>query len=376
MSIMRNLKKALSLALTLALALALAVPAFAADSTFDLSVQGKPGGEVILPSSTYTLVDCDRTTDGDVVVLTRLGESRSYVPDRLIGLNQSDTMILTGSAGVVIIVGVQAWSDPDGDGVYEQQFLRKDDDGRNWVTLSTPVGSEPVRYDHYVDGNYSEIYDEWYIAADGQLGWGMEVEWHLEGMDSGKQFEVAVSANDWFQLFGSNTLLTIDAEGHDANDWNVAFSESWAVLLTNDSQPTAPAQPEQPAAPAEPEQPAASSGISVTVGGTAVEWTDAAPFIDANSRTMVPLRAVADAMSLTVNWDGDAREASFSDGSKTICFPIDSTSARTSDGGAVEMDTAAVIASERTYAPIRYLAEYFGYTVGWDGATQTVSLTK
>ena len=204
----------------------------------------------------------------------------------------------------------------------------------------------------------------------------MEVEWHLEGMDSGKQFEVAVSANDWFQLFGSNTLLTIDAEGHDANDWNVAFSESWAVLLTNDSQPTAPAQPEQPAAPAEPEQPAAPSGISVTVGGTAVEWTDAAPFIDANSRTMVPLRAVADAMSLTVNWDGDAREASFSDGSKTIYFPIDSTSARTSDGGAVEMDTAAVIASERTYAPIRYLAEYFGYTVGWDGATQTVSLTK
>ena len=38
--------------------------------------------------------------------------------------------------------------------------------------------------------------------------------------------------------------------------------------------------------------------------------------------------------------------------------------------------TAAVISNERTYAPIRYLAEYFGYTVGWDGETQTVSLTK
>ena len=118
----------------------------------------------------------------------------------------------------------------------------------------------------------------------------------------------------------------------------------------------------------------ASSGISVTVGGKAVEWTDAKPFIDANSRTMVPLRAVADAMKLTVNWDSNVREASFSNGSKTIYFPIDNTSARTSDGGAVQMDTAAVIVNDRTYAPIRYLAEYFGYEVGWDAATQTVSL--
>ena len=26
----------------------------------------------------------------------------------------------------------------------------------------------------------------------------------------------------------------------------------------------------------------------------------------------------------------------------------------------------------RTYAPIRYLANYFGYTVDWDAATRTV----
>ena len=117
-----------------------------------------------------------------------------------------------------------------------------------------------------------------------------------------------------------------------------------------------------------------STGISVTVGGSAVVWTDASPFIDANSRTMVPLRAVADAMSLNVSWDGAAREAVFTDGSKTIIFPIDSTSARTGDGVPVQMDTAAVIVSERTYAPIRYLAEFFGYTVGWNAETKTVSI--
>ncbi len=118
--------------------------------------------------------------------------------------------------------------------------------------------------------------------------------------------------------------------------------------------------------------PAAPKGVSVTIRGEAVSWTDAEPFIDENNRTMVPLRAVAEALGLTVSWDGEAREAIFTDGQKTIVFPIGSTQARLEDGSAVQMDTAAVIVNSRTFAPIRYLAEHFGYTVGWDKATRTV----
>ena len=114
--------------------------------------------------------------------------------------------------------------------------------------------------------------------------------------------------------------------------------------------------------------------VGVIVSGAPIEWTDSVPYIDANSRTMVPLRAVANAMHLSVNWNSEAREAIFSDGNKTISFPIDSTTARTSDGKVITMDTAAVIVNSRTYAPIRYLAEYFGYTVSWDGANRSVIL--
>ena len=120
----------------------------------------------------------------------------------------------------------------------------------------------------------------------------------------------------------------------------------------------------------------AADGISVTVNGKAVAWTDAEPFIDANDRTLVPLRAVADAMQLDVEWKGASREAVFSGGGKSITFTIDSAAATTSEGGTVPMDTAAVIVNDRTYAPVRYLAEYFGYAVGWDAATRTVSLVK
>ena len=40
------------------------------------------------------------------------------------------------------------------------------------------------------------------------------------------------------------------------------------------------------------------------------------------------------------------------------------------------MDTAAVIIDGRTYAPVRYLAEYFGYSVEWDGMSNTVVIKK
>ena len=55
-----------------------------------------------------------------------------------------------------------------------------------------------------------------------------------------------------------------------------------------------------------------------------------------------------------------------------VYFPIGSTEARTGGGDRISMDTAAVIVSDRTYAPVRYLAEFFGYDVGWDGASRTV----
>ena len=141
----------------------------------------------------------------------------------------------------------------------------------------------------------------------------------------------------------------------------------------------------------------AAKDISVKVNGKEVVWTDARPYIDQNNRTLVPLRAVADAMGLDVAWDGAKRIASFSQSgvayegrcpwTNTIQFPIGS---RTATGIAaanwvnsepdidyttVKMDTAAVIRNDRTYAPIRYLAEYFDCTVKWDNATRTVLIT-
>ena len=115
--------------------------------------------------------------------------------------------------------------------------------------------------------------------------------------------------------------------------------------------------------------------VNVTVDGTPVVWTDAKPFINADSRTLVPLRPIADALGLAVTWNADTRQASFSDGTDDVVFTIGSSAYQT-PAGELKMDTAAVISNSRTFAPARYLAESFGYTVGWDNAAKTVTITS
>ena len=125
-----------------------------------------------------------------------------------------------------------------------------------------------------------------------------------------------------------------------------------------------------------------AADINVTVEGTPVAWTDARPFIDENDRTLVPLRPIANALGLSVSWDDDKNQASFTDGETTAVFTIGEKEYYvflndTPDFNfTFETDTAAVIANSRTYAPARYLAECFRYAVGWNQATQTVLITK
>ena len=45
------------------------------------------------------------------------------------------------------------------------------------------------------------------------------------------------------------------------------------------------------------------------------------------------------------------------------------------DGQPFEMDVAPFTQNDRTFVPIRFVAENLGYTVGWDEKTQTVTIT-
>lgn len=156
-----------------------------------------------------------------------------------------------------------------------------------------------------------------------------------------------------------------------------------------------------------------ANGIAVKVNGTNVNFSDAVPFVDSNGRTMVPMRAIAEALDLQVQWDGSNQsitifmqknDANFQDklafGYEQLkygmphfrnssiditmvkqIFYVNSTrmdfsysSNQYTDTLQGEIDTRPVIKNGRTYLPARYLAEAFGYTVGWNGNSQTVTI--
>ncbi len=110
-----------------------------------------------------------------------------------------------------------------------------------------------------------------------------------------------------------------------------------------------------------------------TVFGKAAK-TDVAPII-VNNRTMLPVRFVAENLGATVAWDGATRKATIRGNGVTIELYIDSTTAYV-NGEAVTLDSPAFIQNNRTYMPVRFIAENLGATVEWDAANRQAILTK
>ena len=101
---------------------------------------------------------------------------------------------------------------------------------------------------------------------------------------------------------------------------------------------------------------------------------DVAPIIR-NERTMLPVRYVAEALGAEIGWDGATSTATLKTADTEIVITVGATTA-TVNGQAVTLDSPAFIENDRTYMPVRFVAENLGGTVAWDGATSTATITK
>jgi len=117
----------------------------------------------------------------------------------------------------------------------------------------------------------------------------------------------------------------------------------------------------------------ADDPISVFLDG--VQLTFDVPPQLMNDRTMVPLRAVFEAMGAYVDWDGDTETVTGTKGDTVVVLTIGDTSP-TINGQVVTIDQPGVIVNDRTLAPLRFVGEAFGGIVEWDGDTQTVTITS
>lgn len=118
---------------------------------------------------------------------------------------------------------------------------------------------------------------------------------------------------------------------------------------------------------------AAQKEISVTINGEKVAF-DQQP-LSHNNRTLVPLRAIFEALGATVEWNPDTQTATGRKGGDVVSFTIGSDILSKNENH-ISLDVPAMPVGGRTLVPVRAISESFGCNVGWDQETQTVIITK
>ncbi len=113
--------------------------------------------------------------------------------------------------------------------------------------------------------------------------------------------------------------------------------------------------------------------VYINVFGKIIK-NDVAPII-VGDRTMLPIRVVAEALGAEVDWDAELQKVTITKGDTVIELFIGETTAYV-NGKAVQLDVAPFIDNNRTYLPVRFVSEYLGAVVHWDGDTRTVTILE
>lgn len=113
--------------------------------------------------------------------------------------------------------------------------------------------------------------------------------------------------------------------------------------------------------------------ITVTVNDKIIDFDQPPTIID--GRTLVPLRAIFEALGATVDWNGDTQTVTSKQGKTTITLTINDNKMY-KDGKAITLDVPAQMMNDRTLVPVRAVAEAFGCDVDWDSETQKVIITE
>ena len=106
----------------------------------------------------------------------------------------------------------------------------------------------------------------------------------------------------------------------------------------------------------------------------AIDKQGSSPVIK-GGRTLLPVRAVIEAMGGSVEWNADARVVSMERNGKSLYMRIGDETVWNDDGDTYTLDSTPQIINSRTMLPIRFIAEYFDASVDWDADSKTISIS-
>ncbi len=92
-----------------------------------------------------------------------------------------------------------------------------------------------------------------------------------------------------------------------------------------------------------------------------------------NGRTLVPFRAVFEALGLQVDWNEELRIATAYNEAMNVSVKLDGAFGSV-DGELKALEAPARIEQGRTLVPLRFVSEAFGNEVGWDAKKRLISI--
>jgi len=118
----------------------------------------------------------------------------------------------------------------------------------------------------------------------------------------------------------------------------------------------------------------AAATIGVYVDGEKVVFPDQEPYIDSNSRVLVPLRGVFEKMGAKVDWEAPTKTVTADRAGTVVILKIGEKKALV-NGETKTFDTQAVLRNGRTMVPLRFVSESLGATVQWISDKKEVRIT-
>lgn len=115
----------------------------------------------------------------------------------------------------------------------------------------------------------------------------------------------------------------------------------------------------------------ASTAVKVEIDGELITFDQGAMII--GSRTMVPMRKIFEELDSYVEWNNQTKTITAIRGSKRIVLTIGSNTAIV-NGQKITLDTPAQIVNTRTLIPLRFISEALGAKVDWNSQLKTVSV--
>jgi hypothetical protein len=112
--------------------------------------------------------------------------------------------------------------------------------------------------------------------------------------------------------------------------------------------------------------------IKVFINGTALVMD--VPPVQKEGRTLVPIRAIGEALMAKVDWEGATKKVTVTLGDKTVQLFLGSKTAYV-NGKTITLDVPAMAVEGRTMVPLRFISESLGASVQWSGKLRRIDIT-